>query len=93
MWHDMGHTSNLNLGWDKRRIKAKRAHFTSLIERERRREKEESQLFPSKIYRVPLVDFRQTKNKSSSHRRGVPGKRDFAENKRGEILGNGSCWV
>ena len=26
-WHDMGHTSNLNLSWDKRGIKEKRAHF------------------------------------------------------------------
>ena len=26
-WHDVGHTSNLNLSWDKRGIKEKRAHF------------------------------------------------------------------
>ena len=29
----MGHTSNLNLSWDKRGIREKRVHFPSLIER------------------------------------------------------------
>ena len=44
-WHDVGHTSNLSLSWDKRGIRAKRAHFLVLIVRERRREKEVSQGF------------------------------------------------
>ena len=42
-WHDVDHTSNLSLSWDKRGIRAKRAHFLVLIVRGRRREKEESQ--------------------------------------------------
>ena len=71
MWHDVGHTSNLNLSWDKRAIRAKRAHFPSLIERERIREKNEIQRFPSKIYGVPLVSFRRAKSESSLHPRGV----------------------
>ena len=36
MWHDVGHTSNLNLSKDKRRIRAKRANFPGLIQRARR---------------------------------------------------------
>ena len=32
----VGHTSNLNLSWDKRGNGAKRAQFPGLIERERR---------------------------------------------------------
>ena len=71
MWHDLGYTSNLNLSWDKRGIRAKRAHFPCLIEGERRKEKEERQRLPPKIYGVPLVDFRRAKNESSSHQRGV----------------------
>ena len=41
MWHDVGHTSNLSLSWDKRGIRAKRAHFPGLIEREEKRERGE----------------------------------------------------
>ena len=39
-WHNMGHTSNLNLSWDKRGIRAKRTQFPNLIDRERERERE-----------------------------------------------------
>ena len=45
-WHDVGHTSNLRLSWDKRGIREKRAHFLLFMrERDRRRGKEESQAF------------------------------------------------
>ena len=71
-WHDVGHTSNLSLSWDKRGIREKRAHFSWFDrESERREEEEEIQELPSKIYGVPLVGFRPSKNESSSHRRGV----------------------
>ena len=36
MWHDVGHTSNLSLSWDKRGIRAKIAHF-SWFDRDRER--------------------------------------------------------
>ena len=52
-------------------MRAKRAHFPCLIEGERRKEKEQRQRLPPKIYGVPLVDFRRAKNESSSHQRGV----------------------
>ena len=98
-WHDVGHTSNLNLSWDKRGIGAKRAKFLG-FDRERdrgeeRRERGEPNL-PPKIYRVSLVDFRRAKNKSYHIDKGyawVLGKRDYIEDSRGEILGNRSCRV
>ena len=68
MWHDLGHTSNLNLSWDKRGIKVEKGSFFLLCMHERRGE---SQRIPPKIYGFPLVGFRLAKNKSSSHRRGV----------------------
>ena len=72
MWDDVSHISNLSL--DKRGIRAKRAHFPGFDRvREEKRERGEPML-PPKIYKVPLVDFRQVKNKSSSHRpRGMRG--------------------
>ena len=43
-WHDMGHTSNLGLSWDKRGMRAKKSPFPGFDrEREGRRGKEESQ--------------------------------------------------
>ena len=70
-WHDVGYTSNLNSNWEKRVIRAKRAHFPSFDrEREEKREREELRL-PPKIYGVPLVGFRRAKNESSSRRQGV----------------------
>ena len=41
MTHDVGYTSNFSLSWDKRGIKAERAHFPGLTEREEREEKRE----------------------------------------------------
>ena len=39
-WHNVGHTSNLSLSWDKRGIRAKRAHFMLFTqEREVKRER------------------------------------------------------
>ena len=69
-WHDVGHTSNLSLSWDKSGIRAKRAHFLVLTEREEKRERGEPRL-PPKIYGVSLVGFRRAKNESSPHRQGV----------------------
>ena len=71
MWHDVGHTSNLNLSWDKRGIKGKRANF-SWFDRERgeKRERGEPRLSP-KIYGVPLDGFRRAKKEISSRRREV----------------------
>ena len=71
MWHDMGHTSNLNLSWDKRGIRTRRSHFSWLTERERRGEEDESQRLSPKIYGVSLVSFRRAKNESSSPRQRV----------------------
>ena len=62
---DVSHTPNLNLSYDKKGIRERRAQFPGLTEREKRRENEESQRLPSKIYRVLLVGFRRAKNKSS----------------------------
>ena len=43
-WHDVGHTSNLSLSWDKRGIRAKSAHFlVGSCEGERRKGKEKSE--------------------------------------------------
>ena len=39
MWHDVGHTSNLNINWVKEELGQKRAQFPSLIERERGQER------------------------------------------------------
>ena len=70
-WHDVGHTSNLSLSWDKRGIRAKKSSFPGFDrERKEKRERGESRLPPT-IYGVPLIVFRRAKNESSSHRRGV----------------------
>ena len=70
-------------------MRAKRAHFPGLTERERRREKEENQRLPPKIYGVTLVGFHLAKNESSSHRRGVrvdTWKEEFCRrSKRGDF--------
>ena len=89
MWHNVGHTSKLNLSWDKRGNRAKRAHFPVFDrEREEKREIGDPRLLP-KIYKVPLISFRQAKNKSSSHRRGVhvgTWKEEFRRSsKRGDL--------
>ena len=90
-WHDVGHTSNLNLSWDKRGIRAKRAHFSWFDESEGRREKEENQgflpgstefrwsVFIGPRMKVHCVDERYV---------WVPKKRDFTEDPRGEISTN-----
>ena len=71
MWHDVGHTSNLNFSWDKRGIRTKKSPISWFDqEREEKRGRGEPRL-PPKIYGVPLVGFRRAKNKSSLHRRGV----------------------
>ena len=68
MWHNVGHTSNLNLSWDKRGIRVRKAHFPGFDrEREEKRERGKPRL-PPKIYEVPSIGFRRAKNKSSSHR-------------------------
>ena len=70
-WHDVGHTSNFNLSWDKRGLRAKRAHFLWFDqERGEKRERGESSL-PPKIYGVPLVGFCRAKNESSARQREV----------------------
>ena len=51
-WHNVGHTFNLNLSWDKRGSKAKRAHFPCLIEREEKRERGEP--------KAPFQDLRSS---------------------------------
>ena len=61
----------LKLSWDKRGIRAKRAHFSYWFTRERERERERRAKLPSKIYGVQWVGFRRAKNKSSSHQREV----------------------
>ena len=64
-WHDVGRTLNLSLSLDKRGIRAKRSHFPGFDP------KIGEPRLPPKIYGVPLVGFRQAKNESSLHRRGV----------------------
>ena len=66
-WHDVGHTSNLNLSKDKRGIREKIAHFSWFDrEREEKRERGEPRL-PPKIYGVLLVSFCRAKNDRSLH--------------------------
>ena len=49
-WHDVNHTSNLSLSWDKRGIRAKRAHFLLFTrEREEKRERGESSFIPQSM--------------------------------------------
>ena len=68
MWHDVGHTSNLSLSWDKRGIREKKIPFPGFgHEKEEKRERGEPRLPPT-IYGVPLVGFHQAKNESSSLR-------------------------
>ena len=70
-WHDVGHTSNLSLSWDKRGIRAKKSPFpigSCERERERGEEGKRRAKLPSKIYGVPWVGFCRVKNKSSLHR-------------------------
>ena len=43
MWHDVGYTSNLNLSWDKRGIRAKKILF-SWFDREREEKRERGEL-------------------------------------------------
>ena len=46
-WHDVDHTSNLSLSWDKGGIRAKRAHFPSFDrERDEKKERGESSFLP-----------------------------------------------
>ena len=67
----MGHTSNLNLSWDKHELGLEEPIFLGFdLEREENIERGEPRL-PPKNYGVQLVDFRLAKNESSSHRRGV----------------------
>ena len=86
----MGHTSNLNLSWDKRGIRARGPIFPGFDqEREEKKERGDPRL-PSKIFEVPLVGFRRAKkvHRIDEGYAWVLGKRDFAEDPRGEILGN-----
>ena len=91
-WHDVGHTSNLNLSWDKRGIKAKEPIFLVLIERERRREKEGSLISRSMEFRwLVFVGPRTKVHRINEGYAWVPGNKDFAEDPKREILGNRSC--
>ena len=69
----MSHTPNLNLSYDKKGIRARGGHFPGFGRERERREEDETQELPSKVYRVPLVYFRRAKNKISSYRRGTCG--------------------
>ena len=93
-WHDVGHTSNLSLSWDKSGIRTKRAHFLVLTERERRREKEESQGFlprSTEFHWSVFVGPRMKAHRIDKGYAWVPEKRDFVEVLGGEISGNRSC--
>ena len=47
MRHDVGHTSNLSLSWDKRGIRAKKSPFLGFdLEREEKRERGEPSFLP-----------------------------------------------
>ena len=70
-WHDVGHTSNLSLSWDKRGIREKRAHILLVHARKRGEEGKKRAKLPSKIYGVPWVGFHRAKNKSSPHQQEV----------------------
>ena len=74
MWHNVGHTSNLNLSWDKRGIGAKRAHFPDLTESDRgegrkRRAKDSSQDLRSFVGRFSSGQ----EQKFIASTRGTPG--------------------
>ena len=100
--NDMGHTSNLSLSWDKRGIRAKRAHFLvgscereEKSEREEKNERGESSFLPrSTKFRGSVFVWPRTKVHRIDERYAwVPEKRDFTEDPRGEISGNRSCRV
>ena len=95
-WHDVGHTSNLNLSWDKRGIRAKRAHFPGLTERERRIEKEKSQGFLLRSTEFRWSVFIGPRMKVHGINEGyvwVPEKRDFVKDPTREISRNRSFQV
>ena len=95
-WHDVGHTSNLSLSWDKRGIRAKRAHFPAgSREREEKRKRGEPSLLPrsTKFRRSVFVGPRTKVHLIDEEYAWIPEKRDLIEDQRGEISGNRSCRV
>ena len=94
IWHDMGNTSNLNLSWDKIGIRENRAHFPSLIERERERgeaRKRRAKGFLPISTKFCWSFFFEPRTKVHRIDKGyawVLGKTDFLEDPRKEILGD-----
>ena len=91
-WHDVGHTSNLSLSWDKRGIRAKRSHFLVLIVRERIRAKASSHDLRSSVGRFSSGQERKF-IASTRGKREYQKKRDFTEVPRGEISEIKGCRV
>ena len=58
-WHDVGHTSNLNLSWDKRGINAKKSPFFLVLIERNRRAKASSQDLRSSVGRFSSVQERK----------------------------------
>ena len=77
-------------------MREKRAQFPGLIERERRREKRESQGFfqrSTEFCWSVFVRLRTIVHRTDEGYAWVPGKRDFSKDPRGEISGDRSCRV
>ena len=70
-WRDVDHSLNLRIKLEQKGQKGEKDPIFLVLSESERRGKEESQELPSKIYGVPLIKVRRTKNKSSSHRRGL----------------------
>ena len=71
MWRDVGHSLNLRIKLEQRGKREKGDPIFLVLSKSERREKEESQELPSKIYGVPSVEVHRAKNESLSHRQGL----------------------
>ena len=91
MWHDVGHTLNLNLSWDKRGIRAKNSPiswFDLGIE-----ESEGFFLRSTEFRWLVFVGLRTKVHRIDEGYTWVSEKRDFFEDIRAGISGNQSCQV
>ena len=92
----MGHASNLNLSYNKRGIREKRAHFPILTERWREERKTRAKVFlprSTKFCWSVFVGLRTKVHRIDEGYVWVPRKKDFVEDPRREISGDQSCLV
>ena len=67
MWRDVDHSLNLRIKLEQKGQKEEKDPIFLVLSESERREKEEIQKLPSKMYGVPSIEVCQAKNESSSH--------------------------